>query len=73
MAILERYSFGSMTLGSFRRAANLLAKATIAAMDGMVRTRQRRELLSLSDAMMKDIGISRSDAEREAGKAFWRD
>jgi uncharacterized protein YjiS (DUF1127 family) len=33
--------------------------------------RQRRALLALSDAMLKDIGISRADAEREARRPFW--
>lgn len=32
----------------------------------------RRRLSRLSDHMLKDIGISRADAEREAGKRFWR-
>jgi len=34
--------------------------------------RQRRELLGLDDAMLKDIGISRADALREGGKPFWQ-
>jgi len=33
--------------------------------------RQRRELRELSDHLLKDIGISRSDAMREASRAFW--
>ena len=38
------------------------------------RYRQRRALLALSadDALLKDIGISRADAVREAAKPFWR-
>jgi uncharacterized protein YjiS (DUF1127 family) len=34
--------------------------------------RQRRALLSLDDAMLKDIGISRVDALQEGRKPFWR-
>ncbi len=34
--------------------------------------RQRRALLSLSDAMLKDMGISRVDALQEGTKPFWR-
>ncbi len=34
--------------------------------------RQRRALLSLSDAMLKDLGLSRVDALREASKPCWR-
>jgi uncharacterized protein YjiS (DUF1127 family) len=33
--------------------------------------RQRRALLSLDDAMLKDIGISRVDALQEGRKPFW--
>lgn len=34
--------------------------------------RQRRALLALDDAMLKDIGISRADALQEGEKPFWR-
>ncbi len=33
---------------------------------------QRRALAQLDDRMLKDIGLSRVDAVREAGKPFWR-
>jgi uncharacterized protein YjiS (DUF1127 family) len=36
------------------------------------RTRQRRELGRLSDHMLKDIGLNRSDVEAEVTKPFWR-
>ena len=34
--------------------------------------RQRRTLLSLDAAMLKDLGISRVDALQEGRKPFWR-
>src|SRR5690606_3019100 len=34
---------------------------------------QRRQLAALSDFMLKDIGLSRADAEREANHSFWDD
>jgi len=37
----------------------------------MERYRQRRALVSLSDHMLKDLGLSRCDAGREGGKRFW--
>jgi uncharacterized protein YjiS (DUF1127 family) len=35
------------------------------------RTRSRRELDGLSDATLRDIGITRCDAHREMNKPFW--
>lgn len=32
---------------------------------------QREELARMSDEMLKDIGISKADASREAGRHFW--
>ena len=34
-------------------------------------SRQRRELGGMSDLVLKDIGLSRVDAEREARRPFW--
>ncbi|MCW8945121.1 MAG: DUF1127 domain-containing protein [Sedimenticola sp.] len=36
-------------------------------------SKQRYELMALSDHMLKDIGISRADAEGEASRPFWDD
>jgi uncharacterized protein YjiS (DUF1127 family) len=36
------------------------------------RARQRREFRELPDYLLRDIGLSRCDAEREARKPFWR-
>lgn len=33
---------------------------------------QRRELRNLSDHMLKDLGLSRVDADREASRPFWQ-
>jgi uncharacterized protein YjiS (DUF1127 family) len=57
------------------RFAAALTRAAITATDTfylwMQRYRQRRALVSLSDHMLKDLGLSRSDAGRESGKRFW--
>ncbi|HKL25853.1 MAG TPA: DUF1127 domain-containing protein [Desulfuromonadales bacterium] len=34
-------------------------------------SRQRRELIKLSDYMLKDLGLSRADVERESHRPFW--
>ena len=36
------------------------------------RVRQRQALMALDDRLLKDIGVSRADAEHEANKPFWR-
>jgi uncharacterized protein YjiS (DUF1127 family) len=36
------------------------------------RARERRQLLRLSDQMLRDIGVGRADVEAEASKPFWR-
>lgn len=35
--------------------------------------RTRRQLACLPGYMLKDIGVSRVDAEQEANKPFWKD
>jgi uncharacterized protein YjiS (DUF1127 family) len=35
------------------------------------RRRQRNALHALDDALLRDIGLSRADVEREATKPFW--
>ena len=39
--------------------------------DRAARRRSRQALLGLDDAMLKDIGLTRSQANREASKPFW--
>lgn len=36
------------------------------------RAEQRARLRTMSDRMLKDIGLSRADAEREGAVPFWR-
>lgn len=37
------------------------------------RRRERRALMRCPDGLLKDVGLSRTDALREAGKPFWID
>jgi uncharacterized protein YjiS (DUF1127 family) len=48
-----------------RRAADLL-------LIWHERARQRRQLLSLNDHMLRDLGLTRADVLAEASKPFWR-
>jgi uncharacterized protein YjiS (DUF1127 family) len=40
---------------------------------GRMRHRQRRQLMEMDDRQLKDIGITREQAEQEARKAIWKD
>jgi uncharacterized protein YjiS (DUF1127 family) len=35
------------------------------------RARQRRHLLALDDRLLKDVGLTRVDIDRESRKPFW--
>ena len=54
-----------------------LVRAAKAALGMLIRSRQRaaeRHLLAaLDDRMLKDIGLNRSDVEREIRKRFWQE
>ena len=49
-----------------------LARMAATAFAWHERARQRHALMQLSDHMLRDIGISRTEAVGEAGKPFWR-
>lgn len=36
------------------------------------RWRQRRDLADLDDYLLRDIGVTREQARREAGRPFWQ-
>lgn len=56
-----------------RRRLSLLGARVLAQLVAWQERRwQRHALRYLDDGMLKDIGISRADAEREAAKPFWR-
>jgi uncharacterized protein YjiS (DUF1127 family) len=49
-----------------------LAAAFVLIKRWIERTRQRRALGSLDDAMLRDIGVTRVEAARECEKPFWK-
>jgi uncharacterized protein YjiS (DUF1127 family) len=54
------------------KRARALAAAFMLIVRWVERARQRRALASLDDHELRDIGITRADAAREAEKPFWR-
>lgn len=60
---------GPMRSSTFRGSALLRVVAMIER--AIERRRSRHALMELSDAQLKDIGISRSEAFREANRPFW--
>lgn len=59
-AAYDRPGLGGMLTWTVRRIENAFE-----------RRRQRRDLMALTDDQLKDIGISRSMANREASRPFW--
>jgi uncharacterized protein YjiS (DUF1127 family) len=61
---LARRRVGGLAL-SLRRAADML-------LIWHERARQRRQLRSLNDHMLRDLGLTRADVMAESSKPFWR-
>jgi uncharacterized protein YjiS (DUF1127 family) len=51
---------------------SLLARSLATLCLWQQRRHGRRDLLGLDDRLLRDIGLSRAAAEREAHKPFWR-
>jgi uncharacterized protein YjiS (DUF1127 family) len=56
-------------LGTLVRAVSVVAETFYLWQD---RAAQRAHLAGLEDHILKDMGIGRAEAEREAAKPFWR-
>jgi uncharacterized protein YjiS (DUF1127 family) len=59
-------------LGKCQLQQSWLIRLADLVIDWAERARERRFLAELDDRALHDIGLSRSDAEREAAKPFWR-
>lgn len=55
--------------GAFRQAFGVAAVGWL--MRALEVAKQRRALMRLDDAALKDIGLSRADAYREGHRHFW--
>ena len=55
------------------RVGDQIASAAVSVLlEWRYRASQRDVLRSLDDRMLKDVGLSRADLERELRKPFWR-
>ena len=66
---------GGRDLPTAARRADLLAIAgdlVELILMWLQRSRERRQLDGFGDQMLKDLGVSRADVEREVSKPFWR-
>jgi uncharacterized protein YjiS (DUF1127 family) len=62
---------GAYELGASRRTT-VSIMSVLAWFEGRLeRRRSRKALLEMSDAQLKDIGLSRSDAYNEGLRSFW--
>jgi len=62
----------SFSGGPLRRLLHIVIAGVDLVLMWQARAQQRHQLASLNDRVLKDIGISRVDAHREADKPFWR-
>lgn len=78
---LVRYARLNIWRQSYNRGVNVLKHKALVSLPLLIRRidawretyRQRQALARLSDAVLKDIGITRYDAERESNKPFWHE
>ncbi len=60
-------------IGFLRPLLRVLKYVFVTTEEWQERAKQRRALRELNDHLLKDIGLSRADAEHEARKPFWRE
>ena len=56
----------------FTRLARALRRLARAVPAWPERLRQRDRLAELTDAQLRDVGLTRADVRRETAKPFWR-
>jgi uncharacterized protein YjiS (DUF1127 family) len=63
---------GLVTARVWQIIRSLLARDLDALRTWQQRSHERCDLLSLSERLLRDIGLNRADVEREACQPFWR-
>jgi uncharacterized protein YjiS (DUF1127 family) len=72
-SVLSRpYYDGVPQLTVRRHGRRWIRRAVDAVLTWHERAQERRQLMQLSDHMLRDIGISRAEALGEAEKPFWQ-
>ena len=69
---LSRYQLPSPRPSFWAHAGTAISNVVTMLLDWQDRAHQRRHLLALGDAALKDFGRNRTDAVHEGGKPFWR-
>lgn len=64
--------WGSRSRAAAHRPAGGLTTLIATTAQWFARSSQRRQLLTLDDRTLDDIGISRAEAQAESRKPFWR-
>lgn len=61
----------AVVAAAYRRCARGLRDAAWRLAGILARRRSRRALAALDDRLLRDIGLTRVQAEREAARSFW--
>ncbi len=69
--ISARLSLTRIALRTLARCATVLNRASLRIAHWQTTARERRQLRALDPRLLKDLGLSHADAEREAGRPFW--
>ena len=70
--MLSKFAVDTARVPSSRPGLGGWVTGLVVKIEAMVETyRQRRALFALSDHMLRDLGLSRADAYREATRSFW--
>lgn len=69
-SIAQAGDFSAATTNLFRTVVQLPEKAIAQFYTWQTRLDDRKHIRQLSDAQLKDIGVSRTDADKEANKSI---
>lgn len=65
-------TLGSLIVSAAEPSRSLPVRAADTFLTWLERARTRRDLATMSDLQLKDVGLSRADIQGEVDKPFWR-